>query len=764
MTKNIPRIRVLGAGLAGPEAALQAARRGCCVDLYEMRPLRSTEAHQTADFAELVCSNSLKSESENTAPWLLKQEMRRAGSVLLQAADASAVPAGHALAVDRVEFSRLVAEAIAAEPGVTVHREEVTSLDPADGWTVIASGPLTSPALSGAIAQLTGSEHLAFYDSISPIVDAESIDMNRVYMAARWDKGTADYINCPMTGEEYDRFYDAMVTAESVQEKEWEKLTYFEGCLPIEELARRGRDTPRFGPMKPVGLRDPRTGKTPWAVVQLRCENLRADSYNLVGFQNHLKFSEQARVLRLIPGLENAKFLRYGQIHRNTYINAPRLLTETLQLRDHPQILFAGQISGVEGYTESIATGMLAGLYAAALVRGQQPEPIPRATGLGSLVHYITHADPARFQPANITFDLLEPLEEELRRKIRDKRERHKLQCERSLAQFDAWWQRYCSRSLAASGSGLPSVLGIFVLAMFLCLAAPHSFGWGRDGHKIINRVAMETLPANIPAFLRTPQALDEIEYLGPEPDRWRSSAEPELSVAGAPEHFLDLELADLAAPNGLPTERYDFLDDLNEADRLHPDLAERLTPQKVGLLPWQAEEDFERLTVDMGDYRRLQEARAETYGAEQAILYDIGCLGHFVGDGSQPLHTTINYNGWVTTDNPEAFTRHHGIHSQFETDFVSANLRARDVASLIPAARVLDAPFQDFLLYLLTTHAQVAQVYRFDKQGGFDGHGSAASRSFTAERLAAGATMLRDMIYTAWIDSVRTKPDSGGL
>jgi methylenetetrahydrofolate--tRNA-(uracil-5-)-methyltransferase len=764
MTKNIPRIRVLGAGLAGPEAALQAARRGCCVDLYEMRPVRSTEAHQTADFAELVCSNSLKSESEHTAPWLLKQEMRRAGSVLLQAADAAAVPAGHALAVDRVEFSRLVAEAIAAEPGVTVHREEVTSLDPADGWTVIASGPLTSPALSGAIAQLTGSEHLAFYDSISPIVDAESIDMNRVYMAARWDKGTADYINCPMTGEEYDRFYDALVTAESVQEKEWEKLTYFEGCLPIEELARRGRDTPRFGPMKPVGLRDPRTGKTPWAVVQLRCENLRADSYNLVGFQNHLKFSEQARVLRLIPGLENAKFLRYGQIHRNTYINAPRLLTETLQLRDHPQILFAGQISGVEGYTESIATGMLAGLYAAALVRGQQPEPIPRATGLGSLVHYITHADPARFQPANITFDLLEPLEEELRRKIRDKRERHKLQCERSLAQFDAWWQRYCSRSLAASGSGLPSVLGIFVLAMFLCLAAPHSFGWGRDGHKIINRVAMETLPANIPAFLRTPQALDEIEYLGPEPDRWRSSAEPELSVAGAPEHFLDLELADLAAPNGLPTERYDFLNDLNEADRLHPDLAERLTPQKVGLLPWQAEEDFERLTVDMGDYRRLQEARAETYGAEQAILYDIGCLGHFVGDGSQPLHTTINYNGWVTTDNPEAFTRHHGIHSQFETDFVSANLRARDVASLIPAARVLDAPFQDFLLYLLTTHAQVAQVYRFDKQGGFDGHGSAASRSFTAERLAAGATMLRDMIYTAWIDSVRTKPDSGGL
>jgi methylenetetrahydrofolate--tRNA-(uracil-5-)-methyltransferase len=442
LSMTTPRIRVLGAGLAGPEAALQAARRGCSVDLYEMRPTRSTEAHQTSNFAELVCSNSLKSESEHTAPWLLKQEMRGAGSVLLRSADLSAVPAGHALAVDRVEFSRLVAAAVAAEPRITVHREEVTTLDPGEGWTIIASGPLTSPALSSSIAKLTGSDHLAFYDSISPIVEAESIDMNRVYMAARWDKGTPDYINCPMSREEYDRFYDALISAESVTDKEWEKLTYFEGCLPIEELARRGRDTPRFGPMKPVGLRDPRTGKTPWAVVQLRSENLRADSYNLVGFQNHLKYSEQARVLRLIPGLENAKFLRYGQIHRNTYINAPLLLTETLQLRDHPRILFAGQISGVEGYTESIATGMLAGIYAAALARQREPEAIPRATGLGSLVHYITHADAKNFQPANITFDLLEPLEEELRRKIRDKRERHKLQCERSLAAFRAWWQR----------------------------------------------------------------------------------------------------------------------------------------------------------------------------------------------------------------------------------------------------------------------------------------------------------------------------------
>ena len=764
MAKNLPRIRVLGAGLAGPEAALQAARRGCCVDSYEMRPVRSTEAHQTADFAELVCSNSLKSESENTAPWLLKQEMRRAGSVLLQAADAAAVPAGHALAVDRVEFSRLVAAAIAAEPGITVHREEVTTLDPADGWTVIASGPLTSPALSAAIAQLTGSEHLAFYDSISPIVDAESIDMDRVYMAARWDKGTADYINCPMTAEEYDRFYDALVTAESVQEKEWEKLTYFEGCLPIEELARRGRDTPRFGPMKPVGLRDPRTGKTPWAVVQLRCENLRADSYNLVGFQNHLKFSEQARVLRLIPGLENAKFLRYGQIHRNTYINAPRLLTETLQLRDHPRILFAGQISGVEGYTESIATGMLAGLYAAVLVRDEQPEPVSRATGLGSLVHYITHADPARFQPANIAFDLLEPLEEETRRKIRDKRERHKLQCERALAQFDAWWQRFRSGGTAKAGAGLPSILGVLILAMLLSVAAPRSFAWGRDGHKIINRVAMEKLPSSMPAFLRTPQALDEIEYLGPEPDRWRSSTEPELNFASAPEHIIDLELADLAAPDGLPTERYDFLEDLNAADRLHPNMADRLTLQKVGLLPWQATEDFERLTVDMGEFRRLQRGHAEPYGAQLAILYDIGCLGHYVGDGSQPLHTTINYNGWVETENPEHFSRKSGIHSRFETEFVHDNIQARDVAPLIPTARIVQAPFQDFLQYLRNSHVQAAQVYRFDKRGDFDGRGTAASRTISAERLSAGATMLRDMIYTAWVDSARTQPGIGGL
>jgi methylenetetrahydrofolate--tRNA-(uracil-5-)-methyltransferase len=442
------KIRVIGGGLAGPEAALTAARHGCQVDLYEMRAMivgkpRLTPAHQTTEFGELVCSNSLKSESPNTAPWLLKQEMRRAGSALLRIADETAVPAGHALAVDRVEFSRRIAEAIAAEPLIRVIREEVTSLDENEAGgdlTILATGPLTSDALSREIERITGSGSLAFYDSISPIVDAETIDMERVYFAARWDKGTADYINCPMDRAEYDRFLDALLAAEEAEAKEWENLDYFEGCLPLEILARRGRDTLRFGPMKPVGLRDPRTGRTPWAVVQLRKENLRADSYNLVGFQNHLKFGEQARVLRLIPGLENARFLRYGQIHRNTYIQAPLLLDETLRLKKAPWLMFAGQLSGVEGYTESIATGLLAGIYGAGLARSDTPTPAPRASALGSLVHYITHADAKDFQPANITFDLLEPLEQELRKKVRDKKERHRLVCERSLAAFDAWW------------------------------------------------------------------------------------------------------------------------------------------------------------------------------------------------------------------------------------------------------------------------------------------------------------------------------------
>jgi methylenetetrahydrofolate--tRNA-(uracil-5-)-methyltransferase len=454
------RVRIIGAGLAGSEAAWQCARRGIAVELCEMRPVRSTPAHQTGDFAELVCSNSLKSTSVNTAPWLLKEEMRRAGSLLLEIARACAVPAGHALAVDRATFSAKVTATVSREPLITVRREEVARVNEGD-ITIIASGPLTSDALAQEIerlsqasgdlessragasamrspSELSSPHRLYFYDSISPIVEADSIDMTKVYLAARYDKGTADYINCPMTQEEYDRFYDALVAAEPLEERDWEKLNYFEGCLPIEEIARRGRDTLRFGPMKPVGLRDPRTGKPPYAVVQLRQENLRADSYNLVGFQNHLRFGDQACVLRLIPGLEGARFLRYGQIHRNTYVNAPTLLRETLQMNAHPRVLFAGQICGVEGYVESIATGLMAGVHAAALASGTEPVAAPRRSAFGSLVHYVTHADPRNFQPANITFDLLPPLE----KRVRDRQERHRLQCEAALREFDWWVER----------------------------------------------------------------------------------------------------------------------------------------------------------------------------------------------------------------------------------------------------------------------------------------------------------------------------------
>jgi len=439
------RVRIIGAGLAGSEAAWQCARRGVAVELFEMRPVRSTAAHQTGDFAELVCSNSLKSDTENTAPWLLKEEMRRAGSMLMEIARACAVPAGHALAVDRMTFAARVTETISREPLITIRREEVAQVDE-NQITVIATGPLTSDALSREIGRLSGASHLFFYDSISPIVEADSIDMTKVYLAARYDKGSADYINCPMSKEEYDCFHDTLLAAQSVEEREWEKLNYFESCLPIEEIARRGRDTLRFGPMKPVGLKDPRTGRIPYAAVQLRQENLRADSYNLVGFQNHLKFGEQARVLRLIPGLENARFQRYGQIHRNTYINAPALLSETLQMKPHPRLLFAGQICGVEGYVESIATGLMAGIHAAALATGAAPLPPPRVSAFGSLTHYITHADPKKFQPANITFDLLPPLDQ----KIRDRMERHRQQCELALKQFESWLQQVGTNQDAA--------------------------------------------------------------------------------------------------------------------------------------------------------------------------------------------------------------------------------------------------------------------------------------------------------------------------
>jgi len=412
-----------------------------------MRPQRSTPAHQTGDFAELVCSNSLKSNSENTAPWLLKEEMRRADSLLMDIAGSTAVPAGHALAVDRTAFAAQVTEVVSHHPLINIVREEVFAVDENAGITIIATGPLTADNLAADIARLCGSEHLYFYDSISPIVDAESIDRSRVYLAARYGKGSPDYINCPMSREEYDRFYDALLAAQSVQGHEWENLNYFESCLPVEEIARRGRDTLRFGPMKPVGLIDPRTNQRPFAVVQLRQENLRADSYNIVGFQNHLRFPEQDRVFRLIPGLENARFLRYGQIHRNTYINAPTQLAPTLQMKAHSRVLFAGQISGVEGYVESIATGLLAGLFAAALARGNEPLAPPRATAFGSLVNYITQTDARNFQPANITFDLLPPLETNGKR-IRDRAVRHRMQCERALGELDSWLHEVEARFL----------------------------------------------------------------------------------------------------------------------------------------------------------------------------------------------------------------------------------------------------------------------------------------------------------------------------
>ena len=436
-------IRIIGGGLAGCEAAWQVARRGLRCVLYEMRPSRPTPAHQTDRLAELVCSNSLKSESESTAPWLLKEELRRLGSLLLGCAARARVPGGHALTVDREAFAREVTAAIEGEPRIELRREEITALDGDDLW-IVASGPLTSGPLAAEIGRLTGSERLYFYDSISPIVDADSVDTSIAFWASRYGKSTDntdDYLNCPLDREQYERFVEELLNATSATAHIPEdNACYFEACLPIEELARRGRDTLRFGPMKPMGLTDPRTGRRPYACVQLRQENVRAESFNLVGFQNHMKFGDQARVLRLIPGLEKAEFLRFGQIHRNTYINAPALLTTTLQLRTQPAVLFAGQISGVEGYVESIATGLMAGMHAASVATGKEPVALPRATALGSLCHYISAADPEDYQPANITFDLLPQLEESERHRLRrDKKARHALVCERALEALEAY-------------------------------------------------------------------------------------------------------------------------------------------------------------------------------------------------------------------------------------------------------------------------------------------------------------------------------------
>jgi methylenetetrahydrofolate--tRNA-(uracil-5-)-methyltransferase len=430
---------IAGGGLAGTEAAWQVAERGVPVVLYEMRPVRATPAHRTSRLAELVCSNSLKSNARGSASWLLKEEMRRAGSLLMRLAAESAVPGGAALAVDRERFADLATSAIEEHPLITVRREEFVSISGTDS-VLIASGPLTSDALAVELEALTGSGHLAFYDSISPIVDAETLNPERIFPASRYGKGGAeDYLNCPFTREEYIAFYEALRAAEAAERHAFEDVKYFEACLPIEELARRGVDTLRFGPMKPVGLIDPRTGRQPYAVVQLRPENLRFSSYNLVGFQNHLRFGEQKRILRLIPGLERADFLRFGQIHRNTYINAPKVLAPDLSFRRAPSMYVAGQLSGVEGYVECIATGLLAGLAMAARANHDCFAPPPRTTALGSLVHYITHSDADRYQPANISFDLLAPIEGLPRHVARDRAARRERQCDRALADLEHW-------------------------------------------------------------------------------------------------------------------------------------------------------------------------------------------------------------------------------------------------------------------------------------------------------------------------------------
>jgi methylenetetrahydrofolate--tRNA-(uracil-5-)-methyltransferase len=438
--KTTKVVNVIGGGLAGSEAAWQAARRGVQVRLFEMRPVRSTGAHRTGELAELVCSNSLKSEQEHTAPRLLKDELRAGQSLLIELARETSVPAGGALAVDREKFSALVTERLSQHPYIELRREEVTEIN-TEEITVIAAGPLASAPLVEAIGKLTGEQDLYFFDAISPIVDGETINYDIAFKAARYGKGGDDYVNCPMSKEEYLRFYEALSTAETVKPHEGmeNEEKFFEGCLPIEELARRGVDTLRFGPMKPVGLPDPRTGREAYACVQLRLENLMADAYNIVGFQCHIKYGEQKRVLQLIPGLENAEFIRFGQMHRNTYICSPRLLRESLQMRAHPNVLFAGQISGIEGYTEAMATGMIAGMNAARRALGLETSAPPRESAVGSLAFYLANADTKNFQPANTTFALLPELEPEIRKQAKRKADRHRIQVERGLKAFNDW-------------------------------------------------------------------------------------------------------------------------------------------------------------------------------------------------------------------------------------------------------------------------------------------------------------------------------------
>jgi methylenetetrahydrofolate--tRNA-(uracil-5-)-methyltransferase len=443
-------IIVIGGGLAGVEAAWQAASEGARVRLYEMRPVRPTPAHRTDKLAEIVCSNSLKSDEPGTASYLLKEELRRGNSLVMHAAAATRVPAGAALAVDRLQFAEYVTGRIEAHPNIEVVRQEVSSI-PDQAITIVATGPLTSDALAAEIIKLTGDNQLYFYDAIAPIVAADSIDRAIAFRAARYGKGGDDYLNCPLNEDEYARFHQTLTEAGSVPLQRFEETRWFEACLPIEELARRGVDTLRFGPMKPVGLVDPRTGREPYAAVQLRQENLMADAYSMVGFQNHLRYGEQARVLRLIPGLERAEFLQFGQIHRNTYINAPLVLAATMQMRQHPNIFFAGQITGVEGYVESVAMGWLAGRNTARLLRNDELLVAPPRSAIGALARYVSAAETKNYQPVNITFALLEPLSREQARSVKRKRERHALQVKLALEIWDDWLTSTHTRPLAAT-------------------------------------------------------------------------------------------------------------------------------------------------------------------------------------------------------------------------------------------------------------------------------------------------------------------------
>jgi methylenetetrahydrofolate--tRNA-(uracil-5-)-methyltransferase len=450
-------IHIIGGGLAGSEAAWQAASAGVPVVLYEMRPVRPTAVHKTDRLAELVCSNSFRGDKLDNAVGLLKEEMRRLGSVVMRAADAARVPAGAALAVDREKFSDEVTRAIASHPGITIRREEIHEI-PAnlDGPVIIATGPLTSDTLSKQIAALVGADHLYFYDAVSPIVLAESIDRTKVFRASRWarslgpapaegvcggDDGEGDYLNCPFTRDEYAVFYNALIAAEKAPLHEFDDPKFFEGCLPIEVMASRGVDTLRFGPMKPVGLPDPRTGREAYAIVQLRQDNLAASHYSLVGFQTQMKWGEQARVLKLIPGLENAEFVRFGMIHRNTYINGPTVLQHTWQVRGRDRLFFAGQVSGVEGYVESAASGLIAGRNAAALLQGRTPSAPPRTTAIGALGYYVSHADPKHYQPSNITFGIMPPLvrEPDGPRVPKKKADRNERLSQRALKDLQEW-------------------------------------------------------------------------------------------------------------------------------------------------------------------------------------------------------------------------------------------------------------------------------------------------------------------------------------